>query len=272
MNDTSSPAPTDNGMDQGRLGVRQEGAVCVITLDAPERLNALSPHMRLLLRSALRDAHEDSSVRSIVITGAGTAFSSGGDVRQMTERPPPLVSRQRLDVLHDVVRLVLAGPKPVVAAVEGAAYGAGLSIAAACDYVVAGEGSRFSAAFGRLGLVADCGLFWTLPQRTGIGPARDILMTGRPFDSAEALRLGVVDTMVPTGSALKHALLKAREYEGIAPLAITATKSALARRPASLDDALQIEADLQAFLRGTRDHQEASAAFLAKRPVVFEGR
>ncbi len=182
------------------------------------------------------------------------------------------LARQRLDVLHDVIRQVMAGPKPVVAAVEGVAYGAGLSLAAACDHVVAGEGSRLSAAFGRLGLVADCGLFWTLPQRAGIGPTRDILMTGRPFDAAEALRLGVVDAVVPAGTALECALRKAREYEAIAPLAIAATKSALARRPASLEDALAMEADLQAFLRGTHDHQEASAAFLAKRPVSFQGR
>ena len=263
---------TDTTTDEGAVGARQEGAVRVITLDAPQRLNAMSPQMRMLLRDALRDAHEDAGVRSIVLTGAGQTFSAGGDVRQMAERPPPLVSRQRLDVLHDVIRLVMTGPKPVVAAVEGVAYGAGLSLAAACDYVIAGEGSRFSAAFGRLGLVADCGLFWTLPQRAGIGPARDILMTGRPFDAAEALRFGVVDVVVSTGTALECALQKAREYEAVAPLAIAATKSALARRPASLEDALAIEADLQAFLRVTRDHQEASAAFLAKRPVTFEGR
>ena len=263
---------TDTTADEGAVGVRQEGAVRVITLDAPQRLNALSPQMRLLLRDALRAAHEDACVRSIVLTGAGQSFSAGGDVRQMAARPPPLVSRQRLDVLHDVIRQVMTGPKPVVAAVEGVAYGAGLSLAAACDHVIAGEGSRFSAAFGRLGLVADCGLFWTLPQRVGIGPTRDILMTGRPFDAAEALRFGVVDAVVSAGTALERARQKAREYEAVAPLAIAATKSALARRPASLEDALAIEADLQAFLRGTRDHQEASAAFLAKRPVTFEGR
>jgi|LauGreSuBDMM15SN_2_FD.fasta_scaffold00515_9 enoyl-CoA hydratase/carnithine racemase len=263
---------TDTTTNEGAVGARQEGAVRIITLDAPQRLNALSPQMRMFLRDALRAAHEDAGVRSIVLTGAGQTFSAGGDVRQMAERPPPLVSRQRLDVLHDVIRQVMTGPKPVVAAVEGVAYGAGLSLAAACDHVIAGEGSRFSAAFGRLGLVADCGLFWTLPQRAGIGPTREILMTGRPFDAAEALRFGLVDAVVSAGTALECALQKAREYEAVAPLAIAATKSVLARRPASLEDALAIEADLQAFLRGTRDHQEASAAFLAKRPVTFEGR
>ena len=258
--------------DEGTIGSRLHGKVQILTIDAPQRLNALSPGMRLELRERLREANENPDVRSIILTGAGTAFSAGGDVRQMALRPDPIVARQRLDVLHDVVRQILAGPKPVIAAIEGIAFGAGLSLAAACDHVVAAEGSRFSAAFGRLGLVADCGLFWTLPQRIGLGTTRDLLMTGRPFDAAEARQLGLADALVPAGAALDRAIAKAQEYEAIAPLAIAATKSALARRPTSLDDALQMEADLQAFLRGTQDHQLACDAFVAKRPVQFQGR
>lgn len=259
-------------MDDGQVQSRGEGAVRILTIEAPQRRNALSPGMRVRLRDALREAQADRAVRAVVLTGAGDHFSAGGDVRQMAERPDPMEARRRLDVLHDVIRLVVGAPKPVVAAVEGIAYGAGLSLAAACDHVVAGEGSRFSAAFGRLGLVADCGLFWTLPQRAGWGSTRDLLLTGRPFDARQAHTLGVVDTVVPDGHALEAALAKAREYETIAPLAIAATKSALARRPSSLDDALQMEADLQAGLRPSRDHAAACEAFLAKRPVVFEGR
>lgn len=257
---------------EGTIARRLHGRVQVLVIEAPQRLNALSLAMRVALRDRLRAANENPEVRSIVLTGAGAAFSAGGDVRQMAERPGPTVARQRLDVLHDVVRQLLSGPKPVVAAIEGVAYGAGLSLAAACDHVVVAEGSRFSAAFGRLGLVADCGLFWTLPQRIGLGATRDLLMTGRPFDAAEALQLGLADALVPAGAALERALAKAQEYEAIAPLAIAATKSALARRPASLEDALQIEADLQAFLRASQDHQDACDAFLAKRPVAFQGR
>jgi 2-(1,2-epoxy-1,2-dihydrophenyl)acetyl-CoA isomerase len=259
-------------MDQGTVSLQREASALVLTLNAPQRLNALSPHMREMLRDLLREAHTDTAVRSIVITGAGGTFCAGGDVRQMAERPTPQVARQRLDVLHDVIRLIVAGPKPVVAAVEGNAYGAGFSIASACDHVVAAEDSRFSAAFGRLGLVADCGLFWTLPQRVGLGQTRDLLMTGRPLDATEASRLGVVDTLVPKGTSMEKALAKVAQYAAIAPLAIAATKSALARRPTSLEDALSVEADLQAFLRGTRDHENSCAAFLAKRPMAFEGR
>jgi 2-(1,2-epoxy-1,2-dihydrophenyl)acetyl-CoA isomerase len=259
-------------MSEGSVDARREGNVLVLTLNAPQRLNALSLSMRLQLRDRLREANDDAEVRVVVLTGSGRAFSAGGDVRQMAERPAPMVARQRLDILHDIVRQILSGPKPVVAAVEGVAYGAGFSLAAACDHVVAGEDSRFSAAFGRLGLVADCGLLWTLPQRIGLGTAKDLLMTGRPIDAAEARRLGIVDTLVAAGGALERALAKAAEYETIAPLAIAATKSAFARRPSSLEDALRIESDLQDFLRGTEDHRAACDAFLAKRPVAFSGR
>lgn len=258
--------------EEGTVDERHEGAVCILTLNAPSRLNALAPHMRVLLRDRLRAAIEASSVRSIILTGASNTFSAGGDVRLMAERPAPTLARQRLDVLHDIVRLILAGPKPVIAAVEGVAYGAGFSVACACDHVIAGEGSRFSAAFGRLGLVADCGLFWTLPQRTGLGVTRDLLLTGRPIEAAEAKALGIVDAVVPAASALEHAMAKATQYEAIAPLAIAATKSALARRPSSLEDALTIETDLQAFLRETQDHLAAARAFLAKERVTFQGR
>lgn len=259
-------------VDDGRIDVARHEATCVLTIDASARLNALSTGMRLALRERLREAHRDESVRSIVLTGAGQAFSAGGDIRQMADPASPSVSRERLEVLHDVVRLIVDGPKPVVAAVEGIAYGAGFSLAAACDHVIASRSAAFSAAFGKLGLVADCGLFWTLPQRTGIGPARDLLMTGRRFDAAEAERLGIVDRLVEEGSALARAIEKTREYEAIGPLAIAATKSAFARRPPSLQEALHLEADLQAFLRQSEDHRSACAAFLGKRPVQFTGR
>ncbi|MBB5214697.1 enoyl-CoA hydratase/isomerase family protein [Parapusillimonas granuli] len=248
------------------------GSAVVLTLEAPSKLNALSLNIREQLKEQLQRAHADPHVRCIVLTGANGSFSAGGDITKMAEQPEPLVARQRLGVLHDIVRLIISGPTPVVAAVEGVAYGAGLSLAVACDYVVAAEESRFSASFGRIGLVADCGLLWTLPQRVGLGLARDLLMTGRPFGVAQALEWGVVDEAAPKGDALSIALAKARHYEAIAPLAIAAVKSALYRRPASLEEALHIESDLQDFLRNTRDHVAACKAFLKKGTVQFEGR
>lgn len=248
------------------------GDAVVLTLHAPERRNALSPEMRLRLRDRLQAALHDPDTRAIVLTGAAGTFSAGGDVRQMAERPTPAVAHQRLQVLHDIVRGIVGGSKPVLAAVEGQAFGAGLSLAAACDHVVAGNGSSFCAVFGRIGLVADCGLLWTLPQRVGWGSARDMLLTARVVNVEEAAALGLVDLVVPAGGALQAALDKVASYRAVGPLALAATKSALARRPASLEDALATEADLQAALRVSEDHRNACDAFLAKRTATMIGR
>lgn len=246
--------------------------VRVLTLNAPTRRNALSPTMRVALRDTLQAALEDRAIRSIVLTGAAGHFTAGGDIRAMSESADPQTARHRLKILHDCVRLIVDGGKPVVAAIEGFAYGAGFSLACGCDHVVAARGASFSAAFGRIGLVADCGMLWSLPQRTGLGVARDLMLTGRRIEATQAREVGIVDTLVDDGLALARAIDKAREYLAIAPLALAATKSALGRRPASLEDALAIEADLQAPLRMSSDHNDAIRAFLDKRPTVFRGR
>ncbi|MEN9419682.1 MAG: hypothetical protein RI988_3303 [Pseudomonadota bacterium] len=266
----STPLPPGSVVD----GVLEQahGDVVVLTLHAPERRNALSPELRLRLRDRLQAALDSPDVRAIVLTGAQGMFSAGGDVRQMAERPAPALARQRLQVLHDIVRGIVGGPKPVIAAVEGVAFGAGFSLVAACDHVIAGEGASFCAVFGRIGLVADCGLLWTLPQRVGWSATRDLLLTARVVDTAEAARLGLVDRVVPAGSALQAALAQAAAYGTVGPLALAATKSALARRPASLEEALAMEADLQASLRVSEDHRDACEAFLAKRRVTMHGR
>ncbi len=267
---TNAAAPAADTVD----GIHEQlhGDVVVLTLDAPQRRNALSPEMRLRLRERLHAAMHAPTVRAIVLTGAQGCFSAGGDVRQMAESPPPLVARQRLQVLHDIVRDIVGGDKPVLAAVEGQAFGAGLSLAAACDHVTAAEGASFCAVFGRIGLVADCGLLWTLPQRAGWGATRDLLLTARVVGAAEAAAIGLIDQLVPAGTALQAALKQAAAYGAVGPLALAATKSALARRPSSLEEALAIEADLQASLRVSEDHRQACDAFLAKRKATMSGR
>jgi enoyl-CoA hydratase/carnithine racemase len=137
--------------------------------------------------------------------------------------------------------------------------------------VIAGEGVRFGAAFGKIGLTADCGLLWSLPQRVGRTMARDIMFTGRPVKADEALRIGIIDKLVPAGEAVAAAVAKAGEYRGIAPLAIAAMKSAFVQGPGPLSDALALETQQQPMLSMTSDHAEGVAAFREKRSAVFTG-
>ncbi|MCP1472338.1 enoyl-CoA hydratase/carnithine racemase [Sphingobium sp. OAS761] len=247
--------------------------VAILTLNDVARLNTLSDEMRAALLAQVEEAMADQDIRVIVITGAGGNFSAGGDMRQMivSSTPDPTRTRRRLMPLHRMIELVASGPKPVIAAVEGAAFGAGLSLAAVCDFVVAGDGARFGAAFGKIGLASDCGLVWSLPQRVGRTVARDLLFTGRPVLAEEAYRIGIVDRLVPAGTALATALEKAVDYKAVAPLSIAAMKFAFAQGPSSLGEVLALEQQQQPMLSMTADHAEGVAAFREKRPARFTG-
>ena len=247
--------------------------VCVLMLNDAERLNPLSDDMRAALLTALEEAMADNAVRVIVLTGAGGNFTAGADIRQLmvSATPDPARARRRLVPLHRAIEIIAGGPKPVIAAIEGAAFGAGLSIAAACDFVIAADGARFGAAFGKIGLTADCGLVWSLPQRVGRTLARDIMFTGRPVDSDEAHRIGIVDQLVPQGEALTAALGKVADYRNMAPLSIAAMKAAFVQGPGSLADTLTLETTQQAMLSMTSDHAEGITAFREKRTAKFTG-
>jgi len=262
-------------MSDSPLQVRIDGNVAVLTLSAPERRNALSTAMRVELLAQLKALAENDAVRALVLTGAAGHFCAGGDVSEMAAPGQPrdaVVGGRRLAILHDCIRLLVGGPKPVVAAVEGVAFGAGMSFALACDWIVAAQDARFGAAFGKVGLMADCGLLWTLPRRVGEPAARDILLTARVLDAGEARALGMVDDVVPSGQALAAALKKCAQYAVVAPMAAAGTRAALARAPASLNDLLAMEADLQQTLRQSADHAEGRQAFKEKRAPVFTGR
>jgi enoyl-CoA hydratase/carnithine racemase len=257
------------------LQSRHDGGILVLTFNAPKRRNALSTDMRVLLRQALQEAAADAQVRAIVLTGAGGVFCAGGDLTEMgppDAAPNPVTVRERLGILHDCMRVIIAGPKPTVAAVEGSAYGAGLSLAAACDSLVAGRGARFSAVFGRVGLGPDCALAWTLPQRIGVAAARDMILTTQERDAAWALGAGLADQVVEDGQALDAALAQARSYARCGPLAAAAVKRMMAGSMNSREDALTTETDMQFALMASDDHREARNAFLEKRQVAFRGR
>ena len=252
-----------------------ENGIAILSLNAPARKNALSTEVRFALLAAMEKYIADATCRAIVLTGAAQTFCAGGDISQM--KPPPGVtprdySLTRMKALHDSIRYIAAGPKPVIAAVEGHAAGAGMSLAAACDYVIAADDARFVASFGRIGLAADCGLLWSLPNRVGHTKARDLLLSARTIQADEALQLGLADEVVAKGDTLARAIEKATSYATTAPLAIALTKRVMAGELDNLNRALKNEIEWQTELRATADHQEARNAFLQKRAPKFQGR
>ena len=249
------------------LDEASDGATAILTLDYPERRNALAVAMRERLAAAFERIEADAAVRAVVVTGRGGTFCAGGDVSGM-DADTLAAGRERFRLTHRLTRLVARCGKPVIAAVEGWCVGAGLSLACLCDTVVAGEDARFMAGFGKLGLVADLGLLHTLPLRVGHGRARQILIYGEAVGAGEAERIGLADRLAPPGDALGAALSLARGLRDAAPLPIALTKQRLAQ---GLDEALDWERDAQSALFLTADHAEGKRAFLAKRPPRFTG-
>lgn len=249
--------------------VRQDGAIAIVTLNYPEKRNAFSLKMRETLYAQLhRLMHDDPSCRAIVLTGAGNTFCAGGDISEMQTRKV-LEYRQRNQLPLDIFRLMVEGPKAIVAAVEGFAFGAGLSLAAACDHVVTSSSARYASAFVKMGLLPDTGLYWSLSQRVGGGLARELMLSAREFNGAEAGESGFANEVVEPGEALSAALKVAQRYAELPSVATAHLKAALASGIRTLDDAIETEVNLQPILRRSREHQEAVSAFMEKRKPVF---
>jgi enoyl-CoA hydratase/carnithine racemase len=250
----------------------RRGVAAVLTLNAPEQRNAISSEMRVDLLDQLESVVSDETVRAIVITGAAEHFCSGGQLQTAANGFQPDVERTRrnMSVLHGIVQILSAGPKPSIAAVQGYAYGAGLSLASACDLVVAAEGARFCASFGKVGLMPDAGLMWTLAQRVGHARAREILLTGRVVDATEAAAIALADRLVPVGMALEAALKIAEDFVGMAPLAIASIKHAMSYA-GSLKEVLEFECESQPRLTLSADYVEGRVAFKERRHPVFRG-
>jgi enoyl-CoA hydratase/carnithine racemase len=255
-------------MSEPPLLEARDGATLLLTLNYTARRNALSMPLRAALIDALDRAERDTDLRVIILTGAGGHFCAGGDISGM-DVSDLAQGRERFRLTHRLVKLMVHSAKPIIAAVEGYAVGAGLSLALCCDTIVAAENARFGAGFGRIGLIADLGLNHTLPQRIGMGRARQLLLYGEQIDATAAERIGLVDHVVASGTAVAFARDRAQALAATAPLPVALTKRLLAE---GLDAALDQERDLQTTLFLTEDHREGRAAFLAKRKPVFSGR
>ncbi len=244
--------------------------VATVTLNRPAALNALNYAIKGELLAAFLDLARDRSVRAIVLTGAGRAFSAGQDLRERLEPDAPPLDEELTLRYNPIIRAIREAPQPVIAAVNGVAAGAGASLAFACDLRIASESASFVLAFGRIGLVPDSGATWTLPRLVGAARAAEIALLGDAISASEALSMGLVSRVVPLEMLAAEAAAMAAQLVALAPGATTMTKRLLALAfDHDLDAALEAEAEAQGIAGRDPDHAEGLAAFIEKRSPRF---
>lgn len=259
------------------IRVEIEGGVATLTLDRPDVLNAFSDELGMATLGAMREASADEGVRCIVITGAGRAFSSGEDLGALAgayERgePPPL-GKTLTDRYNPLIRAIRAAPKPVMAAINGVAAGAGASIALACDVRIASEHAKLVLAFIKVGLVPDSGALWFLTKAVGSAAAWRMASSGDPIGAKEALGLGLVDQVVPVDEFESTWRASASRLAAGPTLAYALTKSLVqSAAQVSLDRQLDLEVAAQTAAGRSQDHLEGVSAFLEKRKPNFRGK
>jgi 2-(1,2-epoxy-1,2-dihydrophenyl)acetyl-CoA isomerase len=251
----------------GTVRCETDGAIVTLTLSNPGRRNAIDDDMRGELLQCLRQSTTAPAVRAIAIVGEGGIFCAGGHLPSVPTDPDSITAR--LGGMHDIIRLIHAGPKPVVVGVEGVAFGSGLSLASGADYVVASTEAKLGCTFQKVGVIADTGLHATLPLRIGPASARRVLMNSAILDAGTAHELGLVDAVVPTGQVLEKVQEVAKKWCDAAPLALAATKRMIADQ---LDASLAREMAEQILLLGSDDFLEGRLAFFERRPPSFTGK
>jgi 2-(1,2-epoxy-1,2-dihydrophenyl)acetyl-CoA isomerase len=258
-------------MEKNPLLLEYDQGIAKITLNLPEVRNALSLDIRLGLREMFNKLAEEESVKVIVITGAGQAFSAGGDIRTM-EGENAVSGRLRLKRGHGLIKTMIGLEKPIIAAVNGIAAGAGVSIAMACDLVLASEEARFMLSFSKIGLVPDLGLFYSLPLRIGAAKAKELMFMGDIIEAREAERLGMVNRVVPADKLEEEVKTLALRLAKGPGQSYAMIKSALNHWPTDLDSLLELEATMQGVAFSSRDFDEGRKAFIEKRKPVFQGK
>ena len=263
-------------MSHGTIQLELRESVAIIVLNRPDRLNALNVAVAEDFIAAVHEAIEKGA-RAIVLTGAGRAFSAGGDLREMQE----IATREGrveaffdepLRLLNEVVLLIRSVSIPFIAAVNGIASGGGCNLALACDVVIAAKSAKFNQAFIKIGLSPDCGGTFFLPRLIGLRRAVELMLTGDLIDAERAQQMGMINSVVEDGELMKHALAIA-ERLAAAPTAAIGQIKQLVDAGAAADLAMQLDRErlAQVKMGQTKDFAEGVAAFLEKRPARFTG-
>jgi 2-(1,2-epoxy-1,2-dihydrophenyl)acetyl-CoA isomerase len=244
----------------------------VITLNRPERLNALTVEVAQALGEALDAAEADDNCRAILLTGAGRGFCAGQDLTAIVDKKAAEIG-DLLDHYNPLIRKLRALPMPVVCAVNGVAAGAGANLALACDIVLAARSANFVQAFARIGLIPDVGGTWFLPRLVGMARARALAMLAEPLPAERAAEWGLIWRVVEDERLMAEAHTLTARLAAQATIGLALMKRAFdAAETNGLDAQLNLERDLQAAAAATPDHAEGLRAFLEKRAPVFTGR
>jgi len=259
-------------MEYEALTVDKKAGTATLTLNRPEQLNAISLPMAQSLGKALNDIDKDGSIKVLIITGAGRSFCTGIDISQLS--PISEMTREELSDLMRTLSLPLYNlSKPTIAAINGVAVGAGLSIAMLCDIRIASEKARFSSAYIRMGLVPDIGATYSLPRIAGTAKAMELMLTGDTFDAAEARRMGILNRVVAEEEVMKVARELADRIAKGPSIAINLTKQAVYRGiHNSLEQQIELECLADYICLRTEDHKEGVKSFFEKRPPEFKGK
>lgn len=255
---------------------RVDRAVAYIELNRPDTLNAWTPDMGRALLDAARRAGADGAVRAVLVTGAGRAFCAGADVknrRELTLEGEPDLTTRLKQIYNPIVREIRSAPKPYVAAVQGACAGLGVSLALACDLLLAADDAFFLLAFVRIGVMPDAGATAFLAERVGLARAAELCMLGEKLPATKAEQWGLVNAVHPAGRLRPAAEALAMRLAQAPTVALGSMKRALSSAAQRhLADQLELEATLQQRHATTWDYQEGRRAFVEKREPVYHGR
>ncbi len=262
-------------MDFETILLKKQEGVGTIVLNRPRALNPLSYKAGVEISAAVEDLKRDDQVRAVIITGAGTAFSAGGDIREIEKAPPQegVKFREFMLVVKKVIVDIRGLPKPVITAVNGLAYGVGFSLALCGDIILAAETASFCQVFVKVGLIPDGGSTFFLPRLIGFARTFPLVFSGDPISAKEAFDLGLVSKVVACEKLEEEALDLAKRLANGPTRAMGLAKELIyGGMEKTLSDQLDAEASVQCLCRLTRDHQEGLLAFREKRAPKFEGR